>query len=59
MFPETWETLRVEGNIEIRGKTFFPREQTLSVLLYSDKIKMKKYSYNNCILIKTIQSKRF
>ena len=34
-----------------KNKTnYFPREQTLSVLLYSDKIKIKKYSYNNCIL---------
>ncbi len=47
MFPETKsrETLSFEGK-----QNYFPREQTLSVLLYSDEIKIKKYSYNNCIL---------
>ena len=38
MFPETKsrETLNFEGK-----QNYFPREQTLSVLLYSDEIKIK------------------
>ncbi len=47
MFPETKskETLSFEGK-----QNYFPREQTSNVLSYSDEIKIKKYSYNNCIL---------
>jgi hypothetical protein len=43
MFPETKlrETLRVEEK-----QNYFPKEQTLSVLLYSDETKI---NYNSCI----------
>ena len=49
MFPETKsrETLRFEGK-----QNYFPREKTLSVLLYSDEtnINIEQHSYNNiCI----------
>jgi hypothetical protein len=50
MFSETKsrETLRFEGN----KINYFPREKTLSVLLYSDEtnINIEQHSYNNiCI----------
>ena len=45
VFPETTQTLSFEEK-----QNYFPREQTLSVLLYSDEIKIKKYSYSKCIL---------
>ncbi len=49
VFPR--DSLRFEGK-----QNYFPREQTLSVLLYSDEIKIKKQLY---FVIKTIQNKRF
>ncbi len=57
MFPETKsrETLSFEGK-----QNYFPREQTLSVLLYSDEIK-KIYIFIQQLyfVVKTTQSKRF
>ncbi len=57
MFPETKsrETLSFEGK-----QNYFPRKQTLSVLLYSDEIKVKNIFIRQLyFVIKTIQSKRF
>jgi hypothetical protein len=49
MFPKT----KARETLDSReSKTnYFPREQTLSVLLYSDeqKINIQQHSYNNCI----------
>ena len=53
MFPETKsrETLRFDHSRENKTN-YFPREKTLSVLLYSDEtnINIEQHSYNNiCI----------
>ena len=54
-FPESLDVSRdeVEGNIENRGKTkltSFPRDQTLSALLYIQRMnKLKKRTKKNCV----------
>ena len=58
MFPETKSRKTLSSR---ENKTnYFPREQTLSVLLYSDEIKIKNIFIQQLyFVIKTIQSKRF